>query len=195
MSDHAGASVPDQGEWMSDRTSLIANVDIRQCKAGDASALSLIGQSTFLETFAGILRGPDIVAHCARAHAAERYAGWLADPAYRLWLAETAGGAPVGFVLAGPADLPLADLSGSDCELKRIYLLSRFHGGGVGKRLVAEAEAYARERAGTRLLLGVYANNHAAIGFYERCGFVRLGKRRFDVGGALYDDVIMGKPA
>jgi diamine N-acetyltransferase len=41
--------------------------------ADDAAALSLLGQATFLEAFAGILNGPDILAHCAKAHSADVY--------------------------------------------------------------------------------------------------------------------------
>jgi ribosomal protein S18 acetylase RimI-like enzyme len=169
------------------------HIDLRRCTPDDAPALALVGQATFLETFAGILRGPDIVAHCQRAHAVERYRAWLGDPAYGLWLAEVLGGAPVGVMLVGPADLPLPDVSATDAELKRIYLLSKFQGGGVGKRFMAEAASHAVARGATRLLLGVYANNHAAIGFYERSGFAKVGTRQFDVGGTLYDDFIMGR--
>ena len=50
---------------------------------------------------------------------------------------------------------------------------------------------YARERRASRLLLGVYAANHSAIGFYERCGFRKVGERQVNVGGQNYDDRIM----
>jgi ribosomal protein S18 acetylase RimI-like enzyme len=154
-----------------------------------------VGQATFLETFAGLLAGPDIIAHCANAHAAALYRGWLADPDYRLWLVETQQGhAPVGFMVVAPAQLPLPDLSPQDLEIKRIYMLGKFQGGGTGRKLVAEALAHARASNAPRLLLGVYAGNAAAIGFYERVGFGKLGSRKFDVGGQSYDDNIMGMP-
>jgi ribosomal protein S18 acetylase RimI-like enzyme len=166
---------------------------IRPCLPGDEHALALVGQATFLETFAGLLAGPDIIAHCASAHAVALYRGWLADPDCQLWLVETQQGrAPVGFMLVAPARLPLPDLSPRDREIKRIYMLGKFQGGGTGKKLVAEALAHARARNAARLLLGVYAGNAAAIGFYERMGFGKLGSRQFDVGGQSYDDNIMG---
>ena len=166
---------------------------IRPCLPGDEHALALVGQATFLETFAGLLAGPDIIAHCANAHAAALYRDWLADPDYQLWLVETRQGrAPVGFMVVAPARLPLPDLSPRDREIKRIYMLGKFQGGGTGKKLVAEALAHARASHAARLLLGVYAGNAAAIGFYERVGFGKLGSRQFDVGGQSYDDNIMG---
>lgn len=166
--------------------------NIKPCALGDESALALVGQATFLETFAGVLGGRDIISHCARAHAADLYRPWLSNPDYALWLVEIEpGGAPVGYMVVAPAQLPLPDTVG-DLELKRIYLLSKFQGGGLGKRLVSTAVAHSRAACATRLLLGVYAHNHPAIGFYEHLGFNKLGTRKFNVGGQGYDDNIMG---
>ncbi|QQP99983.1 GNAT family N-acetyltransferase [Lysobacter enzymogenes] len=165
---------------------------IRRAHAGDADALALAGAATFLDTFAGILDGADIVAHCRKQHAAELYAQALADPATALWLAESAlGAAPVGFAMLTAPNLPLADLRADDLELKRIYLLSRFHGGGTGRRLMQHAIDEARARGAGRLLLGVYAGNERALAFYARCGYAQIGEREFQVGGNTYHDAIL----
>ncbi|RDZ25933.1 GNAT family N-acetyltransferase [Lysobacter silvisoli] len=166
---------------------------LRRCAPGDEAALALVGQATFLETFAGILGGGDIVRHCAHAHAAATYRAWLDDAACALWLLEAAPGeAPVGYAVLAPAQLPLPDADARDLELKRIYLLGRYHGGGWGRRLLQATADEARARGARRLLLGVYDGNAAAIGFYERIGFRALGTRRFNVGGRDYDDRILG---
>jgi ribosomal protein S18 acetylase RimI-like enzyme len=172
---------------------LTVAIHIRRCTSADAAALTLIGQCTFLETYADVLPGDAIIAHCAKAHSLALYTEWLADPAYQLWLAEAPGGAPVGFMAVAPPDLPLDGVSEQDAEIKRIYLLSKFQGGGVGKRFIEEALLHAPGRRATRLLLGVYSKNLAAIGFYERSGFAKVGTRTFNVGGNLYDDFIMGR--
>ncbi len=172
---------------------MTVELQIRRCDAADAPALALVGQCTFLDTYADVLPGAAIIAHCAKAHSREQYAQWLSDSAFQLWLVEAPDGAPVGFMVLSPPDLPLADLGAGDLEIKRIYLLTRFQGGGVGKRLIDEAVRHAAERKASRLLLGVYGNNLAAIGFYERCGFTKVGTRTFNVGGNLYDDFIMGR--
>lgn len=167
-------------------------IRIRRCNQGDEKALALVGQTTFLETFAGVLDGKDIIAHCEKAHDCDQYAAWLNDPAYGLWLAETEpGDAPVGYMVVSPADFPLPDLSGDDLELKRIYILEKCQGGGAGRRLVQEAVAHARAINARRLLLGVHAKNHSAIAFYERLGFKQVGTRTFSVGSRHYEDPIM----
>lgn len=172
---------------------MTSDIQIRPCASGDEDALSLIGQATFLETFAGVLGGRDIISQCAVAHSAEIYRGWLADPSFKLWLAEVnPGSAPVGFMVVAPAQLPLPDGSDRDLEIKRIYLLRPFQGGGMGTRMVNAAKEHALTCLANRLLLGVYARNASAISFYERSGFQKLGTRKFNVGGRDYDDHIMG---
>jgi ribosomal protein S18 acetylase RimI-like enzyme len=94
-------------------------------------------------------------------------------------------------MVVAPAQLPLPD-TGPDLEIKRIYILSKFQGGGLGKKLAMAAIADSRVRKAKRLLLGVYAHNESAIGFYEHIGFRKLGARKFNVGGQDYDDNIMG---
>ncbi|MFL6709340.1 MAG: GNAT family N-acetyltransferase [Massilia sp.] len=164
---------------------------IRRATQDDQDALALVGQSTFLETFAGILDGSAIVEHCRRAHCAAYYRDVLGDPAAAIWMAESPDGkAPVGYAVLTRPDLPGAD-AGRDLELKRIYLLSRFHGGGAGKRLLQHAVAFATAAGAARLMLGVYAGNEAAIAFYLRQGFVHFSHRQFNVGGRLYDDHVL----
>ncbi len=168
-------------------------ISLRPCVKGDELALALVGQATFLEAFAGILDGADVIAHCQRQHDAQLYRDWLALPAMRLWLAEaTPGGAPVGYLVLSPASLPVSDPRPDDLEIKRIYLLHRFQGQRVGQRLMQAALAQARASGAGRVLLGVYAENRDALAFYARCGFAQLGRRTFRVGRTDYQDVILG---
>jgi diamine N-acetyltransferase len=168
-------------------------VRVRACAAGDEHALALVGQATFLETFAGVLSGADILAHCESQHAPEIYRAWLSDPRVRTWIAEMEPGrAPVGYLVLAPANLPLSDRRDDDLEIKRIYLLQRLQGAGLGKRLMNEAIDHARQEGRSRLLLGVYGQNDRAIAFYERCGFRSIGERQFLVGHTYHDDLILG---
>lgn len=170
------------------------NLNIRPCTAADAGALALVGQATFLETYATNLPAADLLAHCAHEHGPARYAEWLAKPAdHRLWGAEiTESGVLVGYVMLSSPDLPVATGPG-DLEVKRIYLLSRFHGGGVGARLMATALEAARALGAPRVLLGVYGENANALAFYARQGFTEAGVRKFQVGANTYDDLVLAK--
>ena len=158
---------------------------IRKAGPADVEALALIGGATFLETFAGVLDGNALLEHCRTQHAPPTYRAYL-DSGASAWLAEM-GGAPVGYALLARPELDAA--RAGDVELKRIYLLSRFHGSGIARDLfdaaLAEAEGY------QRILLGVKADNARAIAFYNKRGFDQIATRRFDVGGTLYDDAVL----
>lgn len=171
-------------------------VAVRRAASGDAAALAAVGAATFLETFAGLVDGADIVAHCARQHAESVYAGWLASADYAPFLATVEpGAAPVGYAVLAPADVPIPDPRPDDLEIKRIYLLSRFHGGGAGRALMEAALTEAGARNAGRVLIGVKDDNHRAIAFYKKSGFAVAGTRRFTVGAGSYSDLLFAKKA
>ena len=162
---------------------------IRPADTVDAARLALVGAATFLESFAGVVDGGGIVAHCARQHSAETYGAYLNKGA-RAWLAEIEpGAAPVGYALACKPELEQAE--DGDLELKRIYLLSRFQGSGMAAALLDAVLAAAAGHR--RLLLGVKDDNHRALAFYRKSGFDVIGTRRFDVGGKTYDDYVLAR--
>jgi ribosomal protein S18 acetylase RimI-like enzyme len=87
--------------------------------------------------------------------------------------------------------LPGGRGDGTDIELKRIYVLSRFHGSGIGAALLQTAIEASRSSGASRILLGVYAGNDRARQFYRRHGFRQVATRQFTVGGRDYDDTVL----
>lgn len=169
-------------------------IAIRKCRPGDEGALALVGQASFLETFAGMIDGQDVLGHCRREHAVEKYRAWLDDGRTAIWLAEAEpGAAPVGYLVLTAPDLPRAEVRPGDLEVKRVYLLHRFQGAGIGRRLMEEARRHAAAQGAERLLLGVYSGNAAAIAFYERLGYRKIGTREFRVGRNGYHDFILAR--
>src|SRR5688572_12374726 len=170
------------------------NAYIRRATRSDAQAVALIGSATFLDTFAGVIRGADVIVHCSSAHGVAVYDSLLARADAAVWLAESIeGGAPVGYAILTPADLPVRDPHPDDLEIKRIYVLSRFHGTGLGPRLMDAALDEAKRRGARRALLGVYAQNARALAFYAKQGFTRIGERQFPVGENTYGDYILAR--
>ena len=163
---------------------------LREATQDDCRALALIGAATFLDSFAGVLEGAAIVAHCEREHSHAAYEAYLAHGA-RAWLAEAGnGGAPVGFAMTAAPDIPGA--RGGDIELKRIYALSRFHGTGLAAAMLEQIIGAHADCQ--RVILGVYENNARALRFYAKHGFEAVATRQFNVGGNLYDDVVLARP-
>ena len=164
----------------------------RACTVEDAGTLAVIGAATLLEAFAGFIPGQSLLAHCRKNHVAERYVEVLGHPAGRAWLAEVEPEAcPVGYAMMTAPDFPEELLREGDAELRRIYVFSRFHGGGTGAKLMELAIASAREQGAKRLLLGVHPGNVRAIAFYGKNGFVKVGTRTFVVGASTFEDPVL----
>ncbi|KAI7885084.1 acyl-CoA N-acyltransferase [Lichtheimia hyalospora FSU 10163] len=67
-------------------------------------------------------------------------------------------------------------------ELRRLYIDQRYHGVGIGRRLILQSIAKAKELGKKTIWLYVWVNNSNAIGFYERQGFHKAGTRHFMMG-------------
>lgn len=163
---------------------------LRICGPGSEEQLALVGAASFLEAFAGFLPGEDVLQHCRNQHSAKKYAAMLAGPETHACLAEVKQ-APVGYALVCPPDLPVPTTP-DDIELKRIYLLHRFQGSGIGVALMQWSIETARAMGKQRLLLGVNDQNKA-VNFYLSQGFERAGTRKFQVGDTICDDLILAR--
>ncbi len=164
---------------------------LRRAGPNDAGKLSIIGQATFLESFANDHDGDEVVRFVASDHSIDAYAKALADPAKRHWIVEEAVGAPVGYAMGLPSGLPGTDPA-TDFELKRIYMLSKWHGGGWGAKLYQTVEDEARAAGATRLVLSVYVVNYPAQEFYKKRGFEEIGRWIFE-GFDASEDFIYAK--
>lgn len=165
---------------------------LRRAGEGDAARLSLVAGATFLEAFAGVLAGDDIVAHVATNSSVIAFSRYLAEGAVAILAESVEGGAPVGYTLLTAPDLPIDPQQG-DVELKRIYALSPLHGSGLGPALMARAVEDAAAAGHRRMLLGVYGGNARAQRFYVKQGFEVVGTRRFLVGATWHDDLIFAR--
>lgn len=154
---------------------------IRRAGPEDAEALSRIGAETFTETFGHLYPPEDLRAFLDAAYGLEKTRRDLADPARAAWLVE-ADGVAVGHALAGPCDLPHDEVTPACGELKRLYVLKAFQGGGAGSRLLAETLAWLERDGPRRLWIGVWSENLGAQRLYGRMGFEKVGEYEFPVG-------------
>ena len=164
---------------------------LRRANADDAAKLSLIGAASFLETFANDHPGDATVDFVRTYHAEHAWATTLARPDVAAWIVEEQAGCPIGYAVLSTGSLPGA--TADDAELKRIYVLSRWHGAGLGRSLYESAELEARTRGAMRLLLSVYTRNIRAIRFYEKQGFSTIGQATFAEFPVEFADNIMAK--
>lgn len=162
---------------------------LRTGGAGDEKALSLIGQATILETYAGLAEGADLYAYLTQEFNADRVASTLREDRVQTWFVEIIpGNCVVGYALVLSHDDGSAF---STSELQRLYVLYRFHGLGLGGMLMDAVLEHARENDTERLTLRVNSQNKHAIDFYRRHGFTVVSEEPFRAGERDYGVLVM----
>jgi len=163
---------------------------IRRAALADADVLADLGRRTFVETFGHLYPAQDLTDFLRDAYGPARTLRDLGDPAKAAWLAEIDGTA-IGYALAGPCDLPHAEVTPTCGELKRLYLLAAHQGAGVGERLFRTALDWLAETREGDTWIGVWSQNHGAQRFYRRHGFTVAGRYAFPVGRTLDQELIL----
>ena len=167
---------------------------LRRATPDDAATLSRLATRTFTETFGHLYAPEDLDAFLAEAYAVERQRTILEHPDYAVWLLE-ADGEAVGHAAAGPCGLPHPQVARSDGELKRLYLVRGWQGGGAGTRMMDAAMRWLLRDGPRTLWVGVWSENIGAQRFYARYGFAMAGEYEFAVGRARDREFILRRPA
>ena len=162
-------------------------ISYRDAAPADAPILEEVFRRAFIETFGHLYRPEDLDFFLARMDEAA-WRGELADPAFRIRLAEVDGTA-AGFAKLGPLGLP-AEPEGKALELKQLYLLREWHGCGIAPVLMDWTIDQARLQGAEQLYLSVWTQNHRARAFYARYGFTFVAPYAFMVGEQADEDEI-----
>ena len=160
----------------------------RDAVPADGPALGAMAAKAFSDTFAGLYSPEDLASFLKGAFGPAGLPAQIGAPGFTIRIAQE-GDAIAGFAKLGPVDFP-GDWGPSDLELHQLYVLSQWHGAGVGKALMDWVVATARAQGFARLVLSVFVDNHRAQRFYARYGFREVGRYEFRVGDQIDDDRI-----
>jgi ribosomal protein S18 acetylase RimI-like enzyme len=75
--------------------------------------------------------------------------------------------------------------------VQRIYVLQNFHGKNIGQLLLDEVKKIAQTTGVDYIWLGVWEENHRALQFYTKNGFVVFDKHVFKMGNDEQTDLLM----
>jgi GNAT superfamily N-acetyltransferase len=90
-------------------------------------------------------------------------------PDASLFVAEDDGGSPLGYAFTATREDYFTHERHAHVEVLAVETAAQ--GQGVGRRLMAAAEAWAKGRGYRRVTLNVFAQNERARQFYERLGY------------------------
>ena len=161
----------------------------RDATPADGPELDATARAAWLETFGPYYNDADRDAYLAATYGPEgALIRDLADPHTAFHVATDAGRI-IGYAKINPPWLK--DAEDGAVQLSQIYVLAAWLGSGAGAALMDWAEAAARARGATALLLTVWEENHRAHRFYVKRGFVHIGDYAFPVGDKIDRDLIM----
>ena len=163
-------------------------IAFRDAGPGDAAAIADLGARSFTETF-GHLYTPENLQAFLASHSEQRWLAELSHPDFAVRIGE-AGGAAVAYAKLGPPSLPF-EPRGEPIELRQFYLLKPWQGTGAAEELIRWVLDEARRRGADELYLSVFVDNRRARRFYERHGFVAVGRYDFMVGSHADEDIVM----
>ncbi len=100
-----------------------------------------------------------------------------------------ADGVPAGYIVYSPYEK-----HPGTAKLHKVYLLSNYHGQGLGQKMLEQAQSRCRELGFSCILLTVNKKNERAIRAYQRNGFRTAESVKVPIGqGFFMDDYIMQK--
>ncbi len=168
---------------------------LRSAVAADARSLGVLGTQVFLDTCAPQGIRPLIADEVLEHFSTEAIARLLAQPATVFIVAESAGDL-IGFAqLTRGAKPPHGDAADAAdaVELARLYVLERFTGRGVGKRLLDESERRANSNDASMLWLSAWIGNTRALAFDAAQGCADAGTNFYDFQGELCENRLFVK--
>jgi len=155
-----------------------AEISIRKAALDDAPALAEIHSRGWESAYAGIIPAETIA--FKRTQRPAQWQAWVVRGDHEIYAA-VLDGRLVGFVTMKQPD-DHENLPSYYHEVGAIYLDPPVYRRGIGRQLMAYAEARARELGKSALMLWVFEDNAPSRRFYEACGYAR------DVKGEMVEN-------
>jgi len=166
------------------------NVKIRKIKILDLAQLQKIGISTFTETFAEHNTKEDLEKYLKESFAADKLIAELENPNAAFYFAEL-DDTIIGYLKINFGDAQTELKDNKSVEIERIYVLQAYHGKKIGQLLYNKAIEIAKEHQAQYVWLGVWEENHRALQFYKKNGFVQFDTHIFKLGNDEQTDIMM----
>jgi diamine N-acetyltransferase len=163
----------------------------RDAREDDALTLAALATQVFFDTYATEGITPALAREAAALYGPDAMAARLRDPAVHVIVA-TRGDALAAFIdLSAGTRCPVAEFGG--LEVFRLYVQRPFQRHGLGRALVARAEALAHQRGHASLWLTAWAGNHGALVFYRSTGWRDVGATAYVIEGQSFENRVLVK--
>lgn len=156
----------------------------------DIEKLQVISRATFSQTFTEHNSLEDMEAYLNTSFATEKLLGELNNPNSEFYFAQEFDKI-VGYLKVNTGDAQTEQKEEDAFEIERIYVDQQFFGKKVGQLLFNKAIEIAKAKKAAYVWLGVWEENHRALAFYTKNGFVPFDKHIFKLGNDAQTDIMM----
>ena len=163
---------------------------IRKATISDLEIIQKISIQTFVETFAEVNTVENMANYIEENFNLEQIASEINNPNSQFYLA-TLSSEVMGYLKINLGDAQTEIHSQQAMEIHRIYVLKEFHGKKIGQLLLDEAIKNGKKAGVDSIWLGVWEENHRALQFYTKNGFVEFDKHIFTLGDDIQTDLLM----
>ena len=158
----------------------------------DAEIIAAISSKTFYDSFAAQNTKEDVDKHLEEYYNVAKMKEELTDTK-NIFLLAYYEEALVGYAKMREDAKDESKSLLQPIEIERIYSVKNMIGKGVGKALMQECLAIAKQKNKETIWLGVWEKNLAAISFYTKWGYEKFGQHIFVVGNDPQTDLLMKK--
>ena len=166
------------------------NIEIRKVTLAHIDQLQQISRQTFIETFSEINTEENMTKYLDESFNISRLISENQNLNSEFYFA-VIDAKVVGYLKINCGDAQTELKNDKTLELERIYVLNEFHGKKVGQILFNKALQIAEQMKVDYLWLGVWEENHKALKFYMKNGFIAFDKHAFRLGDDTQTDIMM----
>lgn len=165
-------------------------IEIKKANLEDLISIQIVGKQSFIETFTDNNTPENIEKYLQESFNTAQITLEINNPESLFYLAFSEN-EPIGFLKVNLGGAQTESLYKNTLEIQRIYVLKAFHGKKIGQLLLDKALEIAKQHLVDYIWLGVWEENHKALHFYNKNGFVTFDKHIFVLGNDQQTDLIM----
>lgn len=165
-------------------------IEIKKVTVSDLETIQNISIQTFKETFAAVNTPENMTYYVKESFNSEQLTTELNNANSQFYVVYS-NAEVVGYLKVNFGEAQTESFKDNALEVQRIYVLQNFHGKNIGQLLLDEVKKIAKSSGVDCVWLGVWEENHRAIRFYTKNGFVLFDKHVFMMGNDEQTDLLM----
>ncbi len=167
-------------------------MQLRTADISDANKLSEFAAFAFQQAYENNFDPEDLAIYLAENFTPEQMQREISEPAARFLILDDNDDI-AGYIKLFHGEPPVGVVHENTVELVRIYADPDRIGQGLGAQLMQAAIELALSLGAASIWLAVWESNQAAIKFYKKWDFEKVGEQGFHMGGDLQNDWVMEK--